>query len=78
MFTVFNQKLRVIAIILNWILFLVFSFMFYHMFLKHNRKLRIKLLEFFILNSLINVMRYFKHSDVYDGIKICNQLHFCL
>ena len=50
--------------------------MFYHIFLKHNRELRIKIFEFLILISVLNVMKYFNHSEVYDGIKICSQLHF--
>ena len=58
------------------ILFSVFSLMFYYIFLKHNREFRIKIFEFVILISLLNVMKYFNHSEVYDGIKICSQLHF--
>ena len=58
------------------ILFSVFTLMFYHIFLKHNRELRIKIFEFLILISVFNVMKYFNHSEVYDGIKICSQLHF--
>ena len=50
--------------------------MFYHIFLKHNRELRIKIFEFLILISVLNVMKYFNHSVVYDGIKIGSQLHF--
>ena len=26
--------------------------------------------------SVLNVMKYFNYSEVYDGIKICSQLHF--
>ena len=58
------------------ILFSVFTLMFYHIFLKHNRELRIKIFEFLILISVFNVKKYFNHSEVYDGIKICSQLHF--
>ena len=29
-----------------------------------------------MLISVLNVMKYFNHSEVYDGIKICSQLHF--
>ena len=54
----------------------VFTLIFYHIFLKHNRELRIKIFEFLILISVLNVMKYFNHSEVYDGIKICGQLHF--
>ena len=54
------------------ILFLVFSSIFYHIILKHNRKLRIKIFEFLILLSALNVMKYFNHSD---GIKTCSQSH---
>ena len=55
------------------ILFSVFSLMFYYIFLKHNRELRIKIFEFVILISVLNVMKYFNHSEVYDGIKTCSQ-----
>ena len=58
------------------ILFSAFSLMFYYTFLKHNHELRIKIFEFAILTSLLNVMKYFNHSEVYDGIKTCIQLHF--
>ena len=58
------------------ILLSVFSLMFYHFFLKQNRELKIKIFEFFILISVLNVMKYFNHSEVYDGINICSQLHF--
>ena len=58
------------------ILFLVFSLMFYHSFLKNNRELRVKIFTFLTLTSVLNVMKYFKHSEVDDGIKICSQLHF--
>ena len=58
------------------ILFLVFSLMFYHSFLKNNRELRVKIFTFLTLTSVLNVMKYFNHSEVYDGIKICSQLHF--
>ena len=58
------------------ILFSVFGLIFYHIFLKHNHELRIKIFEFVILTSVINVMKYFTHSEVYDGIKTCSQLHF--
>ena len=51
------------------ILFSVFSLKFYHIFLKHSRGLRIKIFEFLILISVLNVMKYFNHSEVYDGIK---------
>ena len=50
--------------------------MLYHIFLKHNRELRIKIFEFLVLISVLNVMKYFNHSEVYDSIKICSQLHF--
>ena len=50
--------------------------MFYHIFLKHNRELRIKVFEFLILISVLNVMKYFNHSKAYDGIKNCSQLRF--
>ena len=50
--------------------------MFYHVFLKHNRELTIKIFEFLILLSVLNVLKYFNHSEVYDRIKICSQLHF--
>ena len=43
------------------ILSLVFTLMFYHMFLKYNCKLRIKILEFLILISVLNVMKYLNH-----------------
>ena len=58
------------------ILFLVFSLMFYHSFLKNNRELRVKIFTFLTLTSVLNVMKYFNHSEVYGGIKICSQLHF--
>ena len=58
------------------ILFSVFGLMFYYIFLKHNRELRIKIFEFVILISVLNVMKYFNHSEVYGGIKTCSQLHF--
>ena len=58
------------------ILFSVFTLMFYHIFLRHNRELRIKIFEFLILISVLNVMKYFSHSEVYEGIKICSQLYF--
>ena len=45
------------------------SLMCYHIFLKHSRELRIKIFEFLILDSVLNVMIYFNHSQVYDGIK---------
>ena len=51
------------------ILFPVFTLMFYHI-------LRIKIFEFLILIPVVNFMKYFNHSEVYDGIKICSQLHF--
>ena len=57
------------------ILFLVFTVMFYYIFLKHKRELRIEIFEFLTLISVLNVMKYFNHSEVYDGIKI-SQLHF--
>ena len=50
--------------------------MFYHSFLKNNRELRVKIFTFLTLNSVLNVMKYFNHSEVYDSIKICSQLHF--
>ena len=50
--------------------------MLYHIFLKHNCELTIKIFEFLILISVLNVMKYFNHSEVYDGIKICSQLRF--
>ena len=58
------------------ILFLAFSLMFYHSFLKNNRELRVKIFAFLTLTSVLNVMKYFNHSEGYDGIKICSQLHF--
>ena len=58
------------------ILFSVFTLMFYHISFKHNRELRIKIFEFVILISVPSVMKCFNHSEVYDGIKICRQLHF--
>ena len=60
------------------ILFSIFTLVFYHIFfffLKHNRELRIKIFGFLILISVLSVMKYFNHSEVYDGIKICSQLH---
>ena len=57
------------------ILFSVITLMFYHIILKHNRELRIKIFEFVILISVLSVMEYFNHSEVYDGINICSQLH---
>ena len=45
--------------------------MFYNIFSKHNYELKIKILEFVIL-ILWNT---YNHSEVYDGIKICSQLH---
>ena len=53
------------------ILFAVFTLMFYHIFLKCKN-----IFEFLILISVVDVMKYFNHSEVYDGIKICSQLHF--
>ena len=47
----------------NWkyfkpeILFSVFSLLFYYIFLKHNRELRIKVFEFVVLISVLNVMK---------------------
>ena len=58
------------------ILFSVFTLIFYHIFLKHNRELRIKIFGFLLLISVFNVMKHFNHSEVYDGIKICSQLQF--
>ena len=58
------------------ILLSVFSLMFYYIFLKHNGELRIKIFEFVILISVLNIMKYFNHSEVFDGIKTCSQLHF--
>ena len=58
------------------ILFLVFSLMFYHSFLKNTRELRVKIFTFLTLTSVLNFMKYFNHSEVYDGIKICSQLQF--
>ena len=58
------------------ILFSVFTLKFYHIFLRHNRELRIKIFECLILISVLNVMKYFNHSEVYDGIKICSQFRF--
>ena len=57
-------------------LFSVFSLMFYYIFLKRNRELRIKIFESLIFISVPNVMNYFNHSEVYDGIKSCSQLYF--
>ena len=77
MITIFNQNLRVVAKILKpEILFSVFSLLFYYIFLKHNCELRTKIFEFVILILVLNVMKYFKHSDVYDGINPCSQLRF--
>ena len=77
MITIFNRNLRVRAKIFKpEILFSVFSLMFYYIFLKHNRELRIKIFEFVILILVLNVIKYFNHSEVYDGIKTCSQLHF--
>ena len=76
MITIFSQNLRVIASFELEILFSVFSLMFYHIFLKHNCELRVKMFEFLILRSVFNVMKYFNHSKVYDGIKICSQSYF--
>ena len=78
MITIFNQNLRVIAKILNRrsCFHSVFSLIFYYIFLKHNCELRIKIFEFVILISVLSVMKYFNHSDVYDGIKTCSQLRF--
>ena len=25
---------------------------------------------------MLNIMKYFNHSEVYDGTKICSQLHY--
>ena len=50
--------------------------MFYYIFLKHNHELRIKIFQFVILISVLNVMKYFNHSEVYDGMKTSGQLHF--
>ena len=58
------------------ILFSIFSLLFYYILLKHNRELRVKIFEFVILILVLNVMKYFNHSDVYGGIKTCSQLHF--
>ena len=52
------------------ILFSIFSLMFHYIFLKHNRELRIKIFEFVILISMLNVMKYFNHSEVYNDIKL--------
>ena len=38
--------------------------------------LRIKIFEFVILISVLNVMKYLNHSEVYGGIKTCSQLQF--
>ena len=57
-------------------MFSVFSLIFYLIFLKHNRELRIKIFEFLIFISVLNVMKYFNHSEFYDGIKIYSQLNF--
>ena len=58
------------------ILLPVFSLMFHYIFLKHSRELKTKICEFVILISVLNVMKYFNHSEVYGSIKICSQLHF--
>ena len=58
------------------ILLSVFSLMVYYIFLKPNRELRIKIFEFVTLILVLNVIKYFNHSEVYDGIKTCSQLHF--
>ena len=50
--------------------------MFYYIFLTRNRELRIKIFEFVILISVLNVMKYFKHSEVYVGVKTYSPLHF--
>ena len=76
MITIFNQKLRVIAKIHAGDPVFSLSLMFYYIFLKYNRELRIKILEFVILILVLNVMKYFNHSEVYDDIKTCSQLHF--
>ena len=47
MITIFNQNLRVTAMLI-----------------------RVKIFEFLILISVLNVIKYFNHSKVYDGIKI--------
>ena len=52
------------------------SLMFYYILLKHNCKLRTKIFELLIIISVLNVMKYFNHSEVSDGIKNCSQLHF--
>ena len=44
--------------------------------MKHNRELRIKLFEFLTLIFVLNAVKFFNHSGVYDGIKTCSQLHF--
>ena len=54
-------------------MFSVFSLIFYLIFLKHNRELRIKIFEFLIFISVLNVMKHFNHSEFYDGIKIYSQ-----
>ena len=47
------------------ILFSVFSLMFYHIFLKDNCELKMKIFEFLVLISVLNVMKYFNHLEVY-------------
>ena len=58
------------------ILFSVFSLTFYHVISKHNREIMIKIFEFLILISVLNVMKYFIHTEVHDGIKTCSQSRF--
>ena len=58
------------------ILFSVFSLTFYHIISKHNREIMIKIFEFLILISVLNVMKYFIHTEVHDGIKTCSQSRF--
>ena len=59
MITIFNQNLRVVAMILN-----------------RRSCFQIKIFEFLLLISVLNVMKYSNHSKVYDGIKTGSQSHF--
>ena len=49
--------------------------MFYYIVLKHSHELRIKIFKFVVLILVLNVMKYLNHSEVYDGMKTCGQLH---
>ena len=56
-------------------MFSVFSLMFGHVFLKHNRELRIKIFELLFLISMLIVMKYSNHSEAYNNIRTCIQSH---